>query len=820
MEREKPTGGHEGKEINMFGRILKKDLKRKKGINFILFLFITIATVFLASSVNNMLVVSNATAYFLDKVNMPDEFVTVLSDSEGPRAIEEWLDEESSKAKQYGMQRALMIQCGDLKIIQDGKEKEYDTKNTIYLQTNPKEYVKVFDAEGNPITIEDGETAVSLSEANAQGLKVGDQIEIKNGQETERFTIKALVKDALYAGDMSGMIRFLLSDADYKRISQNDKLIEMTNYFVQTNDLSGFEKSYNKQKFVGSPNVISIETVKMLFVMDLIVAGMLTVIGICLIAIAVLVLRFTIVFTIEGDYREIGIMKAIGLKNGGIKRLYLVKYFALVLAGSAIGCLASFPIGNFMLESVSVKMLMEDSSRNWIINVICALIVVVLVLVLCYLSMRKLNKFSAIDAIRSGQNGERYQKKSPFRLHNRKKMQIPVFLAVNDIVSNYRRYIVLLLVFAVGIVLMIVPFNTINTMKGPEMAKQFSLDTDADVFLSEIEKETGEMYGTTKDLEEGLKLAADKLEEKGYKADLESATIFFVSYEGDGKEDGLSLLTQQPIGGDGSYLTYTEGKAPLLSNEIAISQKAMDEMGVGIGDTVKATLLGKEMEFIITGTYQDYMQLGKSARMNPAIDLSDQVIYEYWTIQVYLDHDNSRAIAGKEASHNQEVLIEQMSKDFPNYKFQSAREIVNGNVGGIVGIIENMRIWLIALMAGINMMITTLMMKMFMMSEKGEVAMLKSIGFRTKAIRVWQTLRIAGISLVSVFVAIPLSKVVDYFVLRPVFGIMGAEMNITVIPLEVYAVYPLVLFVAILVAAAFSSASVKKIDIRELSNLE
>ncbi len=40
----------------MLYRILKKDLLRRKGVNVILFLFITIATIFLASSVNNILV--------------------------------------------------------------------------------------------------------------------------------------------------------------------------------------------------------------------------------------------------------------------------------------------------------------------------------------------------------------------------------------------------------------------------------------------------------------------------------------------------------------------------------------------------------------------------------------------------------------------------------------------------------------------------------------------------------------------------------------------------------------------------------------------
>lgn len=78
----------DGKE--MIGRILRKEMTRKKGVNFILFLFIIVATIFLASSVNNMLVVSNATEYFMDKAKIPDEFIGGRH-IEGDTAIEGWL---------------------------------------------------------------------------------------------------------------------------------------------------------------------------------------------------------------------------------------------------------------------------------------------------------------------------------------------------------------------------------------------------------------------------------------------------------------------------------------------------------------------------------------------------------------------------------------------------------------------------------------------------------------------------------------------------------------------------------------------------------
>lgn len=787
----------------MFLRILKKDLKRKKGINLILFIVIAVATIFLASSWNNMLVVSGGTDYFLDKAKIPAEYITLRHQTEGPAQLEEWLEKNSDIVKSYSVQQSVILQSSNVKLIQGGKTSEYETRNSIYLESVPEDYALVFDEDGNDISLNEGEVAVSVSEAGDKNISTGDKLQFTCGDVTKTLTVKVLVKEALFAGDMCGMIRFVLSEEDYEYLKAGTGVVLADHYFIDTDDTEAFDKAYGGESFAGTPAAISRDTIELIYVMDLIVAGMLTAIGICLIAMAVLVLRFTIVFTIEEEYREIGIMKAIGIRDMGIKSIYLVKYLALVIAGSIVGCIISFPVGNAMLKSVSKKMLLADSGHNWIFNVICAVLVVALVLSLCYLSMRKLNKLSVMDAIRSGQTGERFHKKSKMMLHKRKGMAVPFYLAVNDIVSNTKRYIALLLVFAVGIVLIIVPFNTINTMKSAEMAQEFALDSKADAYIDRIGKEEKSVYETTSQLKEGLKNEEEKFRAKGYDVTLNSGSLFFGAFQAE--KESATLLMMQPVNSEGLHLTYMEGEAPILENEVAVSKKALRELGLNIGDSVDISINGVKNVFIITGTYQDYMQLGKSARMNPAIDLEDTPIFDYWVVQAYFEED---------------VDIEELKKQFPEYTFQTAQEIVNGNVGGVIDVIDNMRVWLITLMAGINMMITVLMMKMFMMNEKGQIAMLRSVGFRNVTIRAWQAIRIAGILAMSAVVAIPLSKLMDYLVLRPIFGIMGAEIKIEVIPLEVYVLYPGIMAVVILIAAIVNSASIKKIDIRELSNLE
>lgn len=51
----------------MYMQILKKDLRRKKTMNLILFVFIVLAATFIAGSVNNMVSVMTALIRFLKK---------------------------------------------------------------------------------------------------------------------------------------------------------------------------------------------------------------------------------------------------------------------------------------------------------------------------------------------------------------------------------------------------------------------------------------------------------------------------------------------------------------------------------------------------------------------------------------------------------------------------------------------------------------------------------------------------------------------------------------------------------------------------------
>ena len=65
----------------MYLNILKKDLKRKKAMNVILLVFIILATMFVSSSVNNIISVTTALDDYIEMADAPDYLIMTMDKS-------------------------------------------------------------------------------------------------------------------------------------------------------------------------------------------------------------------------------------------------------------------------------------------------------------------------------------------------------------------------------------------------------------------------------------------------------------------------------------------------------------------------------------------------------------------------------------------------------------------------------------------------------------------------------------------------------------------------------------------------------------------
>lgn len=790
----------------MFFRILKKDLKRKKSMNIILLIFIILATTFLASSVNNLISISKSVNYFMDKAKTPDYIISAYGKAQNEEFIK-WLN-TSKYINSYDIDGGTFLSKDNAKIKKGEEIEEFQPFGETILEPQPKKYGKILDDKGNEINLKSGEIAFSLADKNKNNLEVGDKISITLGDISKQFSIKMFTKDAIFGSSMNDMKRVLISDEDYDSFKDYKEAATINNYYIMSNDTTSLEKEF---KGIDCNTIINCDKslINQTFFLDMLPAGILIIVSLCLIIIAFLILRFTIIFTLQDDFKEIGIMKAIGLKDFHIKKIYLIKYLAITLIGVTAGFALSFPFGNIIISQSSGNILMEPSNANIFINVACSILVILIVLLFCYTCTRRLNKFSAIDAIRNGSTGERFEGKLGLKLKNHKSIKVPVFMALNDILCSFKRFAVLILTFCIGTVLIIVPLNTINTLKDENIIKVFG-QIPSDVF---IETDNMDKYIKGASKEEYLndmKNLSESFRESGIDTKIYGEVMYRLKFYADDKDNMLELMTRQSQECDNNSYNILSGKMPELENEVAITETVAKKLNVSVGDTINMQMGNEKKELIVTGLYESMVNMGKSARVSPKLNIDFKYVASIAPFQ-----------GNFQGNGDKQSLINELKDKYPSYTFKDTHEYMSRYIGGSLNQLDGMKNLIVLIVVCINALITILMIKSFIAKEKGEIAMLKSVGFRNSSIRFWQSARISTVLLVAIILGILLSKFLGPITAGQIFAQMGVH-NIVfkVQALEVYLVYPIILFVVTTAVAYISAGAIKKVDLKEINNME
>lgn len=789
----------------MYLDILKKDLKRKKTMNIILLIFVILASMFVSSSVNNILVVTGTLDNFFEKAEMTDYFVGV-GGNDSDKQLSQLLD-NTDGVTSYKIEPFAVI---DKKKVKSNGENV--TINEAIITPFSKSCINFFDENNEEITdIQKGECYVLISVMDENNLKIGDTLEVSYNNKTVNLKIKGSLKDAYLGSDMMSMSRILVNDADFDYLCKNSvNTVYYTGYmgYINSTDIDGLEAKLNSTNDVVLIFKGSASLVKMTYIMDMVIAFVLLIVSVCLILISFAVLRFTINFTLEEEFREIGVMKAIGIGNAKIRGLYLVKYFAISIVGATVGFILGIPFGQVLLQSVSRNMVM-DTNINYILNAVCSAGVVLIVMLFCWLCTRKIKKLTPIDAVRNGTTGERFKKKSKLSLAKSHFKPVP-FMAINDILSSLKRYIVMIFTFTIGFVLIVIVANTSNTLKDGSLIKTMC-HKESDAYIS-VE------YFSDFYTEDGKEKIENKLEE--YEQDLKDNNmsgkcsieiVYKLSIEKGDKV--FNSTTYQGVGTDTSEYTYIEGTAPQNSKEIAVSPLICEKIDAEIGDKVTITDMNGEHEYIITAIFQSMNNMGEGIRLHQDAEMNYLQASGNSSYQIDFDDNPNDTEINKR--------IEKLKEMYPDNIIQNADDYVDTLLGGTAKAVDGVKLLIIPMVLLICMLVVVLMERSFITKEKGEIAILKAVGFRNGSISALHTLRIAFVMIISIIIGALISTPLTGLTSGQVFKIMGAQqIDFVIKPLEVFVIYPIIMLVFTLSAVALTSLYTRKINASQISNIE
>lgn len=781
----------------MIRNILKKDLQRKKTMNLVLLIFIILATVFLSSSVNNLLTTVQAFDYFGRRVNVSDYFIVSLTGQD----IETWAEQNENIT---GLTKEDMIVVNNSEISKNGEELEIS--QSVVLTTIPQERNLVLDQDDSELSgIAPGEIGISYGHAAASGLKLGDRVQVRLGQAEKTLTVSHIMKDIVFGSTYMGLARMMINEDDFTAFAKT-KEIQYEFYSVDCKDSEVLLRDINEQRFA---TLIHFDraTLTYTYMLDMMVFAVLIIVGICLIAIAFVVLRFTIVFTLQEDYQEIGIMKAIGLRDQAIRSIYLIKYLFMAVAGAVFGVAASFPFGELFIGTLRKQIAMEPSGSSLAIRLLCGALVILLVIIFCYFSTAKVNRYTAVQAIRSGSSGERFRPKGALKLHRQKRLPVPLYLAVNDIVSGVRSYLVLLVVFVLGTLLIILPVNTVNTLQSDNVVELFGLlNTDMYIDNGQFSNYLGNGNQVKADLDQ----LARECRRLGLDVELHAEKSFMSSVFVENEDEKRQINGIQAVGSGTEHYQYLEGAAPVLANELAMTERVMDSLGVEVGDYVYVQIADYPEKYLITAKYQALMNQGTQLRMAGSAVIPSAQNTGLYTMQGQFVSRTD--VAGQ---------MERLRSAFPTYEIRTAREYSDTMLGSIRPTLESVKALILLVVAAINALVSVLMCKSFFSRDLGNIALLKSIGFASGDIRLWQILRIAIVMIAALILGVVLSGFLNGFVGRISFGMMGApHIQMEINALQIYLLYPLFLLAVTIAAVTISTAGIKRVGLTELGNLE
>lgn len=783
----------------MYLRILKKDLKRKLTMNIILFIFILLAAMFIAASVNNILAVAGGTDHFMDLADVPD-MVAISIVQEGVPDITNILD-PLSQIDSCEIQPIAFLTSENLRVT------DRDTSviaGSCLFQPYIDLQMQFYDRYNLPITdVEPGTVWITVSVMKNLELQPGDKLQIIYGDVERELTVAGSMKDASCIGG-----RFLVNPVDYDYFAAIPEAIRGNIYHIYTSDTAAVTEALNQ-----SPNGIMFigDQAKMAtgFIMDMIVAGILMIVSICLILIAFVVLRFTISFTLTEEFKQIGVMKAIGISNFRIRGLYIIKYLLIAAVGAAAGFVCSIPFGHMMLQSVSETMVLSAGGSGWI-NALCALAVVGIITGFSWGCTGKVKRLTPMDAIRNGTTGERFQKKSLLRA-SKTPGRPSLFLAANDVFSNPRRYLSVILIFALCLLLVLILVNSVNTLKSDGLVTAFGMIrnhiylTDSKS-LTPILSENGKTYALS-----ALEDVETVLAENGMPCICTTEVQFsLILTHGDKTH---KTTAYQGIGTTADQYDYYQGTAPQNSNEIAITRIVAQSLGVSIGDTVTVRLAEGDQDFIVTALFQSMMNMGDSARFHEDTQVDFRQVSGVYNYQIQFTDDPD----------DQEILSrkERILALYEDGKAWTAGEYVEMQVG-VADTINGVKTLVLTVALIIIALVTVLTEHSFITRERSEIAVLKALGFRNRSIVAWHTLRFGIVAMLATVLALALQLPLTKLAVGPIFSMMGADFGIQyeIVPMQVFVLYPAVVLAATMVSAWLTAQYTRTIQTSECSNID
>lgn len=522
------------------------------------------------------------------------------------------------------------------------------------------------------------------------------------------FTIAGFVRDSQMNSTLASSKRFLVSEEDFQKLAASGSMEYLIEFRLKDlSELGAFETAYSSAGLPANGPSLTWPLFRMISaVSDGILIAVILLISLLVIIIALLCIRFTLLAKIEEDYREIGVMKAVGMRVSDIRSLYLAIYAAMAAMGGILGFLLSLPVRGPLNEQIRLNF---GDSGNPALSLLAGLAAtaVIVFLILFYVNgqLRRFRRISPVQAIRFGTEQRQGQGQTSTALHLSGNRCLPtnLFLAVKDVLSRKHLYLTMLVVIILASFIIIVPQNLYHTITSRDFVTYMGVGTcDLRLDIQQTDQIAEKTAAIGVSMEQDQDIARYAL----------LTTKIFHAKQADGSSETIKI----ELGDHAVYpLQYTEGHSPSSDEEIALSILNAEELEKQVGDPI-TLLTGKgEKTLTVCGIYPDITNGGKTAKAA----FSDQATPTAWsTICATLTDTGllDEKIAG-------------YGSNYPYAKISGIDEYVSQTFGQTLAAVQAAS-WIAILAAvAVTLLVTLLFMKLLVSKDRYSIAVMRAFGF-------------------------------------------------------------------------------------------
>ncbi|MCH8565025.1 ABC transporter permease [Nesterenkonia sp. LB17] len=777
-----------------------RDYRRNRGVTLILVLLMMLAVVLATASAGTLVRLVGASDSLMTQADAPHvaQLHAGLHDQE---QLDAWVAGREEVADHQTM---LLLGIGGSDLFFDGVAQTDNIQQNSLVVPN-QERDLLLDLDNEPILeVEPGTIVLPVIYQVEAGLDVGDPVRItgSDGFATE-LVIAGFARDSIMNPAVTSSKRLAVSPSDLEEVrahtGQVEQLIEFWLHDPESQSAT-FQKAYQDSGMPAAGQMVDAAAFRMFtMVGDGMVAAVIILVAALLLVVGMLCLRFSFLTAAEQDYREIGVLKAIGAPGRGIKRIYLTKYALLAGVATVLGLPVGLVLTPVLTRNITRYMGSVPSVWNWVVPVLAALAVLTLLVLFVVLLLRRFDKISAVAALSAGSAGGR--SRSSMRLH-RSRMPVQLRLGVMDVVSRAPTYLLLFLVFAVSTFIIIVPISSAATASAPGFVNYMGTgQVDMRIELRQADPASAEQFARI----------VERLE-----SDPEvSAVAPMVTTRNDTIDKDGNTASLYVENGNHTLLplTYAEGRAPVDGTEIALSLLAMNQTGRQVGDTLPVQVGTQERELAVVGSYQDITNGGTTSKsVLPTGE--GEVMWYMAGVELVPGTD-----AGDKAAAFADEFAPATVADIEQWRIQT--------LGPIAEQITITALVSAAVALALAALMTALFVRMLLARDAGQIAVQRAVGADDAGLRRQYLTRMLLVLLIGVVVGTVAATTLGQGMFNLMFefvyggieslGQGTSRIDFMVNPLLTYLALPAALLATVALTTSASSRSISEASISTLT---